>query len=425
MLIKIKALYLILLFSYNYLLSYNLFYGNLHSHTSYSDGQSVPSHAFVFARDTARIDVFAVTDHGELLTVSEWADIKRQAGSATIPNRFLGLAGFEWTNPILGHINIFNTDDYTNCLLNPTMVSIYNWMANRTNAIGQFNHPAVQNYNSFAFSPIGDVSMAFFELQNKDHAKRYYVALDSGWQVGIVANQDNHSANWGKGNRLTGIWSDSLTKSSIISAFQNMRTFGTLDRNFQFWFKANGSWMGSIIPNGEIQFEVFCLDPDSADFIYRVDIVTNNNTILDSIVLGNINHVEWQTTTFTNNYENRYFFVRVIENDSNYILSSPIWTEGGVAIDDQRNIESESYKISANPFTSSITINFNSNYLKDLDRIKIYSAAGKVIKNFLPKPVIRWDGKDNKGNEVPAGVYFVSFEKSGNRHSEKILRLGH
>ncbi|MDH5186643.1 MAG: T9SS type A sorting domain-containing protein, partial [candidate division WOR-3 bacterium] len=84
-----------------------------------------------------------------------------------------------------------------------------------------------------------------------------------------------------------------------------------------------------------------------------------------------------------------------------------------------------SYQISTNPFTSSITLNFNSNYLKDLDRIKIYSAAGKVIKNFLPKPVIRWDGKDNKGNEVPAGVYFVSFEKSGNRHSEKILRLGH
>lgn len=425
MVIRFKIFCLFLLFFFNNLLGYNLYYGNLHSHTSYSDGQSVPRHAYAYARDTARIDILAITDHGELLTLNEWADIKRQADFASIPNQFLGLAGFEWTNPILGHLNIFNTDDYTHTLINPTMALIYAWMANRTNAIGQFNHPAIENYNSFAYSRIGDLSMTFFEMQNINHAQCYRVALDSGWQVGIVATQDNHSANWGMGNRLTGIWADSLTKSSIISAFLNMRTFGTLDRNFQLWFKANGSWMGSIIPNGEIQFEISCVDQDTTDFIHRIDIITNNNTILDSIILGNTNRTEWQTSTFTNIHENRYFFIQVIENDSDYILSSPIWTVGNVGITDQRNIGKEPYRISSNPFTTSITINFNSDYLTDLEQIEIYSATGVEIKNFLPKPVIRWNGKDIKGNDVPIGVYFINFKKSRFKHCEKILRFKH
>lgn len=439
MFIKIKTIPVLLLFSYDLILSYALYYANLHSHTSYSDGQSIPRHAFAYARDTARIDVLAVTDHGEHLVSSEWEDIKEQADSATIPGRFLGLAGFEWTSPIYGHLNIFNTDDYTNSNLNPTMDLIYNWMINRDNAIGQFNHPAVNNYNSFAYSSVGDVPMTLFEMQNKEQAKRYYIPLDSGWHIGITANQDNHSANWGMGNRLTGIWADSLTKSSIILALQNMRTFGTLDRNFRLEFRANGSWMGSTILNGEIRFEISCLDPDSLDFIRRLDIITNNNTILDSLILGNTNRIEWQTTTFTNNNERRYFFVRVIENDSDYILSSAIWTEEGVAIDDLGSIALwknpyglGNYKISPNPFTSSIMFLFKPSFLRDLEAIKIYTPGGKLVKTLILRhqgPVTRnsapvfWDGKDKVGKEVPAGVYFVNFENRSKRFFGKILRV--
>ena len=47
---------------------YNLYVGNLHSHTSYSDGSGTPAQAFEYARDVASIDFLAITDHHHVLT---------------------------------------------------------------------------------------------------------------------------------------------------------------------------------------------------------------------------------------------------------------------------------------------------------------------------------------------------------------------
>ena len=57
----------------------NFFFGNLHSHTSYSDGEGTPGETFAWARDTAGYDFYAVTDHAEQLTEAEWLDTGTQA----------------------------------------------------------------------------------------------------------------------------------------------------------------------------------------------------------------------------------------------------------------------------------------------------------------------------------------------------------
>jgi len=40
-----------------------VFCGNLHSHTGYSDGSGTPAEAYEHARDVARLDFLAVTEH--------------------------------------------------------------------------------------------------------------------------------------------------------------------------------------------------------------------------------------------------------------------------------------------------------------------------------------------------------------------------
>jgi len=40
-----------------------VFFGNLHSHTSYSDGSGTPSEAYAHARDVAKLDFMAITEH--------------------------------------------------------------------------------------------------------------------------------------------------------------------------------------------------------------------------------------------------------------------------------------------------------------------------------------------------------------------------
>jgi hypothetical protein len=41
----------------------NIFFGSLHSHTSYSDGMGTPADAFTRARDVGKMDFLAVTEH--------------------------------------------------------------------------------------------------------------------------------------------------------------------------------------------------------------------------------------------------------------------------------------------------------------------------------------------------------------------------
>jgi len=41
----------------------NVFFGNLHSHTSFSDGSGTPAQAYKRARDVAKLDFLAITEH--------------------------------------------------------------------------------------------------------------------------------------------------------------------------------------------------------------------------------------------------------------------------------------------------------------------------------------------------------------------------
>ncbi len=62
--------------------------------------------------------------------------------------------------------------------------------------------------------------------------------------------------------------------------------------------------------------------------------------------------------------------------------------------------------------------------------LKIYDSSGRIVKSFnlasdlLPlASVVTWDGTDNFGKQVPAGVYFVKLENSTNWASKKIVKL--
>lgn len=58
----------------------NLYWGDIHAHTKCSDGMGTPEEAISFARDIARLDFAAITDHddiGPYLSDKEWKDTKK------------------------------------------------------------------------------------------------------------------------------------------------------------------------------------------------------------------------------------------------------------------------------------------------------------------------------------------------------------
>jgi hypothetical protein len=410
--------------------SYNLYYGNLHSHTSYSDGQGTPRWAFAYARDTAHIQVLAVTDHSSMLNSQRWYDTRDQADSATRPGSFVGICGFEWTHADFGHINVLFTSRYVTQTAKNTLPKLYAWLDSQPEVIGQFNHPGSGDFDNFAYSLRGDSSMELCEMKTVTQSGRFYLALDSGWHLGASANQDNHQADWGMERDQTGIWADSLTRNSILQALRAHRTFATMDRNARVQFTVNGAWMGSIINNGDLHFRVIASDPDRNDRIVRVELVTNHNQILATHPVGDTNFVDWQTSTRTNSGEQHWFFARIVLNDSTWVVSSPVWTAGGAALADATpSWANGRLLVYPNPSHGIVTFRIPGSRLPVLEAaLCIYDHQGRLIRRIglpcppLPAPYsLSWDGATDTGQQALPGVYFARLLTAAGTETAKLL----
>jgi len=241
-------------------LPYTVYYGNLHSQTSHSDGgapldncsgaqapQSAPygpDAAYPYAR-THGLDLLMVSEHNHMYDGSDGTDANAdpaaakalyqsglqtaRAFNAAHPD-FLALYGMEWgVISKGGHLNIFNSDELLGWektargeLLADTATArsdyaaLYGLMKAR-GWIGQFNHPATSgqflvNGVALGYTPEGDAAMALCEVLNtsafsandrESETRRSNFegacnqALEAGFHVAFSSNQDNHCANWG------------------------------------------------------------------------------------------------------------------------------------------------------------------------------------------------------------------------------------
>jgi hypothetical protein len=79
--------------------------------------------------------------------------------------------------------------------------------------------------------------------------------------------------------------------------------------------------------------------------------------------------------------------------------------------------------VNPNPFFDVTNIKYPTIDTRN-DRLKIYNALGKLVRNLKLDPVTAfssWDGKDNQGRDVAAGVYLVKLESKPSGYTKVIL----
>ncbi len=110
----------------------------------------------------------------------------------------------------------------------------------------------------------------------------------------------------------------------------------------------------------------------------------------------------------------------------------------GIAEENDSGLDNQvfSLRVSPNPFCQATNIKFQAPNSKsqtnsnNQNSIRIYDISGKVIKNLslptayslVPTSVV-WDGTDESGKRVPAGIYFVDFSAGKYRQIEKAVLL--
>ncbi|QDV06083.1 hypothetical protein Poly30_15870 [Planctomycetes bacterium Poly30] len=93
-----------------------IFWADLHGHSGLSDGTGAVEDYFRYARDVARLDVIALTDHDHFGVAfldarpEWWKRIESLNGEFHEPGRFVSILGYEWTSWIHGHRHVLYFD---------------------------------------------------------------------------------------------------------------------------------------------------------------------------------------------------------------------------------------------------------------------------------------------------------------------------
>lgn len=297
----------------------DFYFGNFHSHTSYSEGVGPPSENFVWARDVAGFDFFAVTDHAELISAVEWDDTAAQADAANEDGVFVALRGFEWSHTLIGHSCVLATGDRTSALSTLLLGAYYDWV-DANDGLAQFNHPGreLNNFNNLAYTARVNDNFFAIEVANKgdsiaegEYLPFYAQVLDAGWHLAPTANQDNHDQST-TCHRSVYVGPE-LSRDALFEAMRARRIYATDDPNMRITFRVGDAWMGSRlpVPDGPVVFTIFIEDDEP---LTLVELISNGGAVAFSTTPApGETEVSWEPEATV--AAGQWYYVKVTESD--------------------------------------------------------------------------------------------------------------
>ncbi len=271
------------------LLREQVFWGDLHSHARRSF-DATGDLSFHYARDVARLDFYALTDHVEGLSDEMWQEIRLASQDWYDPGRFATILGYEATFPApWAHHNVYfrDDDDVRIGRHNGTVQDLWRQLmpgqamtiphhtgvrfspkaSNLPGGTGpnidwQFANDAfrrvVEVYSGHGLSEYYDPDhpLAYqhcdFSLNDSAVGAHY---VQDGWltgqRMGTICSSDNHQAQ--PGRRQTGlaaVWTPALTRKGIFDSIHNRQTYGTTGARILLKAWVNDTFMGQETASG-------------------------------------------------------------------------------------------------------------------------------------------------------------------------------
>ena len=409
---------------------YQHYFGQLHSHTQYSDGAGTLTDALRYVENlpaSANVQFVAFTDHSNYFDSSSspnveaalydtslvkdsdanhsWKTYKDTIAKFNEDNAgsMVAIGGFEMTwsgGP--GHINTFNTPGIVSrnnkTLNNKTddagMKAYYALLSQAEGAtsISQFNHPGTTfgNFKDFNYwDPVIDSRMYMVEVGNGEGAigaggyypsyEQYIMALDKGWHLAPTNNQDNHKGKWGNANDARDvILTDDFSEQGIYEAIRALRMYATEDKNLELTYTVNGLMMGSSITEipDKLNVEVTVNDPDASDSIAKVEVVANSGKV--AYTWDNAAQLRSGKLSATLDPSYSYYFIRVTQKDGDLAVTSPVWVGESLKLGISNMVCGTATPVTDEELTLTTTF-FNSEDSDATIKSLTYSIGGTVI----------------------------------------------
>lgn len=349
--------------------AYNIYFGNIHAHTSYSDGTKdslssqvkTPAQAYEYAKKTKQLDFLGISEHNHkqagMKSKANYALGIEQAKNATQNGKFVAMYGMEYgVIKNGGHVLIYGINQLIGWengyydIFNPQSdyMALFTTIASKPNTLATLAHPDPEHFNGLKNKPyslVADqaicgiaITTGQYDSKLTDYSVKrplafysyYTTLLSKGYIVGPTMDHDNHNTTFGRHTASrTAVLAKSLTESDIIDAYRNNRFYATQDWNTKVDFTVNGQPMGSYIkssPNLDIQATVS--DEDANDLIKSIELIYG--------IAGGGTAPKKLTTSTNSTLSHRftidpgmayYFFLKITQKDGDQIITSPIWAK--------------------------------------------------------------------------------------------------
>lgn len=405
---------------------YNLYFGQLHSHTTYSDGAGSLEDALNYMNKISKsdnVDFAAFTDHSnyfdtkteinpeaslynkDIMTTGSqklWNAYKSKIDDfnhSSENNGVIALGGFEMTwSSGPGHINTWNTEGIVSrnntTLNNKTndagMKAYYELLSQPEGSasVSQFNHPGTTfgTFSDFAYwDPQIDSRITLVEVGNGEGAigsggyfpsyNYYTMALDKGWHVAPTNNQDNHKGKWGNGNDARDvIITDNFTEQGIYDALRDRRVYATEDKNLEITYTLNDELMGSIIEEVPESLDIKVSLSDMNDEIQKAEVIANSGRV---VYTWDVN-AQSKELSATLKPDYSYYYIRVKQKDGDIAVTAPVWV-GSTKLLGISNVESSTNTpVTGEQMTIKTTL-FNSESVDAKIKSLTYKLDGTII----------------------------------------------
>jgi hypothetical protein len=348
---------------------YQIYYGNLHAHTSYSDGAKdgaqtrvlTPADAFRFAKGSAHLDFLGISEHNHSqagMRLANYAQGLSEANAANEDGRFVALYGMEYgVISRGGHVVIYGSDkligwepgNYDIFSAKSDYASLFGILATDRKIFATLAHPsqadygnlAGQSYNLPADQAVCGVAVSSGPAFSKktDYSDKapvsYYTyykrMLSLGYIIGPVMDHDNHNTTFGRMSQArTAVLSRSLSRDSIVDAYRANRFYATQDWNAAVDFTVNGQPLGSYIKGkGQLVIKVNVKDADSGDRVKSIKLWYGKPGTgeMPTVLTGVSNSDKLTDDLSLKDGEAFYFFAEIVQQDGDKIYTSPIWAK--------------------------------------------------------------------------------------------------
>ena len=349
---------------------YNIYFGDFHSQTWYSDGNKEQdtntykkpvAKAITYARDNANdMDFLGVSDHNHHessdlhMNLGYWRAGNAEADSMNQDGVFVGMYGQEWgTIGGGGHVLVYGTNKLFGWEAGNYDVYVqksnYSMLFDSVKKYGgfcYFAHPQSTDYSGIFSNalnaawdsvvvgtamkngPALDASYTETDPSSTDYTSRYHDLLRQGYHVAPCANQDNHYTNFGHLNQQrTAVLATSLTRANVVEALRHRRAYATEDHNLQLRFEVGAHQMGEkFTMSGSVPLRVKVVEPDgdamsTIELRYGVPGSGSVPTALASVA-GQDSLVVSQPQPIGTTY---YYYAYVRETNGREAWSAPMW----------------------------------------------------------------------------------------------------